>query len=291
MARRRPPHAGGRRSGGFALIVVLWTLVLIAFIVAHLTATGRTEIRIASNFVSNAAAQAAADGAINEAIFNLSDPRPEQRWPVDGIARELGVGASRVLVRVEDEATWINPSAASPALLDALLRATGSDPGSARSLAAAIGEWVGSPAVPRAQNVILAEYRAAGLDYGPPGSPLESLDELGRVLGMTPPVLRAIRPHLTLFGPAEPSPAGSDPVVAAAIAVARQGSPLAPTVNQLLPDQLTVRITAVASGPGNARVIRSAVVRTGATLPRGYSVLAWGSPANSDACPPAPLSR
>ena len=47
---------------GFALIIVQWTLVLIAFIVTHLTATGRTEIRIATNIVANAVAQAAADG-------------------------------------------------------------------------------------------------------------------------------------------------------------------------------------------------------------------------------------
>ena len=38
-----------RSSAGFALLIVLWTLVLIAFLVLHLTASGRTEIRIASN--------------------------------------------------------------------------------------------------------------------------------------------------------------------------------------------------------------------------------------------------
>ena len=52
------------RSRGFALLIVLWTLVLIAFVVAQVTAAGRTEIRIAGNLAANAAAQAAADGAI-----------------------------------------------------------------------------------------------------------------------------------------------------------------------------------------------------------------------------------
>jgi hypothetical protein len=36
---------------------------------------------------------------------------------------------------------------------------------------------------------------------------LETIEELGRVLGITPAVLAAIRPHLTLFGPPEPSAA------------------------------------------------------------------------------------
>ena len=185
MKKCPPRSARSRRNGGFALIVVLWTLVLIAFIVAHLTSTGRTEVRIASNFVANAVAQAAADGAIFETIFNLSDPAPAQRWPVDGTVHEIVIGNSRVQVRLEDEAWWINPSTASPVLIEALLRVTGSDPESAQRLAAAISEWVGSGgmgglassgATPRQQNALLAEYSAAGLDYSPPvGNGIERL--------------------------------------------------------------------------------------------------------------------
>src|SRR5215468_3279015 len=157
MRGRSASSAAGRQNGGFALIIVLWTLVLIGFIVAHLTASGRSEILIANNLVANSAAQAAADGAIFEAIFNLSDPKPEQRWPVDGTQRQVAVGNSRVVVRLDDEASWINPSTASPALLDALLRVAGSDPESARQLAAAISEWVGSADVPKPQQTLVAE--------------------------------------------------------------------------------------------------------------------------------------
>jgi general secretion pathway protein K len=255
---------------------VLWSLVLIAFIVAHVTTSGRTEIRIASNLVANAVVQAAADGAIFEAIFNQSDPRQDQRWPVDGKARELTIGSSRVTLRLEDEAWWINPNLASPALLEALLRATGSDPESARRLASAIGEWVGSAPAPRPQNLTLPEYQAAGLDYGPPVAPLETLDELGRVLDMTPATFAAIRPHLTLFGPPQPSAAAADPVVAAAIAETSQAEP-AVSANQPPPDVLTTRITATAFGPNNAGVTRSAIVRFGSVLPSGYETLSWGN--------------
>jgi general secretion pathway protein K len=253
-------------------------LVLIGFLVAHMTATGRTEIRIAGNLVTNAAAQAAADGAIFEAIFNLIDPRPEQRWPVDGAVHQLTIGNCRVLVQLVDEASWINPSSASPELLEALLRVTGSDAEVARRTAVAISEWVGSATASRPQETLLAEYRAAGLDYGPPGGPIETIDELGRVIGMTPAVLAAIRPHLTLFGPSEPNAATTDPIVAGALALLQPqtGSPATFRTNQAPPDVQVVRITALASGPGKARVVRSAVVRMGATLPQGYAVLAWG---------------
>jgi general secretion pathway protein K len=274
---RLPSNQARRRGAGFVLIIVLWTLVLIAFIVAHLTAMGRTEIRIAGNLVANAAAEAAADGAISEAIFKLSDPSPDQRWPIDGTAREVAIGRSRVILRLEDEARRINPNSAPPLLLEALLRAIGTNPESAHRLAAAIGEWVGSAAGVRSQDAVLSDYRAAGLDYGPPVTPLETLDELGRVLGMTPSVLAAMRPHLTLFGPPEPNPAGADPIVAAALALIAH-APQAGSVQSLaVPDVVTVRITAIALGPGNARVKRAAVVRIGPMLPHGYATLAWGA--------------
>jgi general secretion pathway protein K len=194
---------------------------------------------------------------------------------LDGTPHELAIGNSRVIVRLEDEAGRINPSSASPALLEALLRAAGSDPESARRLAAAISEWVGSAPTARPQEAVLADYRAAGLDYGPPGAPLETIDELGRVLGMTAAVLAAIRPHLTLFGPPEPNPASADPLVAAALATISPSSQTPAAVNQPLPDLITARIKANTVGPGNARVTKTAIVRVGPALPGGYAVLAW----------------
>jgi general secretion pathway protein K len=276
VPRRLHLAARRRRSRGFALLIVLWTLVLIAFVVAHITASGRTEVRIAENLVDNAVARAAADGAISAAIFNLSNPRPEQRWPLDGAPRPLAVGNSRIALRLEDEASRINPNLASPQLLQALLQTLGANPQIAQRLAGAIAEWVGTAQDPRPPEAVLAYYRAAGLDYQPPGAALESLDELGRVLGVTPAVLAALRPHLSLYAPAEPSPRGTDPVVLAALAaVAPAGDATAPSV-PTPPDIVTARITAVASGPGRARAERIAVVRIGAALPNGYAVLAWG---------------
>src|ERR1700693_4711776 len=178
MPPRQPWLGVPGRDRGFALIIVLWAFVLIALIVIHLTAAGRTELRIASNLAANAAAQAAADGAIYQAIFNLSDPRPERRWALDGAAHEIQIGRSRVALRLEDEAGRVNPNLASPELVAALLQVVGSDPRRATALAAAIVEWAGATTVRRPPETALADYQAAGLDYGPPGEPLQSLDGL-----------------------------------------------------------------------------------------------------------------
>jgi general secretion pathway protein K len=271
------PGANRRCERGFALLIVLWTLVLIAFIVAHIAVSGHSEIRIAENLADNAVTAAAADGAISEAIFNLSNPQPQERWPLDGSVRELPVGDCRVALRLEDEASRINPNLASPVLLQALLQTLGVNPQMAAHLAGAIAEWVGTAETQQPAAAILADYRAAGLNYGPPQAPLESLGELGEVLGMTPSVLALLRPHLTLYGPAEPNPNSSDPAVAAALAMVAETGDVAPSVDPTPPGIVTARIIADGSGPGDARVERVAVVRVGSALPGGYSVLAWGN--------------
>jgi len=245
-----------------------------------MTAAGRTESRIAGNLAANSRSQAAADGAIYEAIFHVSDARPDQHWPVDGSEHAVQIGQSRITLRLEDEAGRINPNLASGVLLEALLRAVGSPPETAGDLARAITEWVGS--AKRPVEELLAEYQMAGLDYGPPGAPLESLDELSRVRGMTATLFRALQPHLTLFGPADPNPAAADPVVSAALvlsgALAAPGVPASPPANpNASPDIIVARIHAAAEGPGNARVRRMAVVRIGGREPPGYRPLAWGN--------------
>jgi general secretion pathway protein K len=294
LVQGRPPCKPFSQSGrdrGFALLIVLWTLVLIAFVIAHVTATGRSELRIAGNLKSNAVAQAAADGAIYETIFNLADPRQDQRWLADGSSHILQIGASRILVRVEDEDGFINPNLASAALLEGLLRVVGAEPARAVDLARAITEWVGSAKARRSPEELLAEYRAAGLDYGPPRAPprspdapgatapLESIDELGRVRGMDPRLLAALRPHLTLFGSGVPNVDTADPIVTAALDFARaNGAPEAsasPSTNANS-QFVTARIHATAQGPGSAEVTRTAVVLIGAA-DRGYSLLTWGS--------------
>src|SRR5437773_12242806 len=88
----RLSSAEPRHSRGFALLIVLWVLVLIGFLVAQVVAAGHTELRIAGNLYANAAAESALEGAVNEALFHLADPQPERRWALDGQRRELVIG-------------------------------------------------------------------------------------------------------------------------------------------------------------------------------------------------------
>jgi general secretion pathway protein K len=264
------------RQRGFALLIVLWMLVLITFIVGYVISSGRREIQISMNIAANAAASAAAEGGVFQAIFALSNPREDQRPAANGSILKVEVGRSTVTLRLEDENGRINPNLASAKLLEGLLRAVGTGANAAADLADAITQWVGSASKLRDADQLAAEYRAAGLNYAPPETPVESIDELLRVRGMTAQAFAAIRPHLTLFGGREPNAASADPIVAAAQRFANQSGSSGPIFSGVGVDAQIVRISVSAHGPGNTQMAFTVIVRINSS-DGGYSILEWRS--------------
>ncbi|HEY2226283.1 MAG TPA: hypothetical protein VGI22_00820 [Xanthobacteraceae bacterium] len=254
---------------GFALIVVLWTVAFLALLGTQLLATGRQDAQLARNLLDAAVLEAAANGAVQRAVFGVLDGS-ERHWSPDGSVRIVHRGHVVVAVRVEDEADKINPNLASARLLQALMRQVGADPGTAAAVAASIIDWrLAGPA--DRPSATAARYAAAGRDYVPSGAPFASADELGAVLGMTDDLLARLRPHLTVFTDGDPSAATQDAVVAQALLAAGQADIDAEESGTGL-----VSITADARGPGQARFAIHVTVRTNAR-PEGprYQVLAY----------------
>ena len=102
-----------------------------------------------------------------------------------------------------------------------------------------------------------------------------SIDELGDVLGMTPALLQALRPHVTVWGEGPPDPRYADAVVLAALRELGRGALLPGGTGS---DALVVAITAAATGPGGSRFVRRATVAL-APDPRGkpWRVLSWST--------------
>jgi general secretion pathway protein K len=204
------------RPRGFALVTVLWTLAFLSLLGTGLIANARLNAQRVRNLLDGAAAEAAAEAALHQAIFALLDTS-ERRWRPDGRVHLLVHGENRVELRIEDENGKVNPNLASPELLQALLLQLGVDRRGAAALAAAIIDWRSPAHGPGALRAKAQPYAAAGRDITPPGTPFETLDELAEVLGMTPALLARLRPHLTLFTTSDPDVSTGDPVVAAAL--------------------------------------------------------------------------
>ncbi len=212
----RPDSQRDRAQSGFVLLIVLWTLALLALVGTQLVAAGRSDAQLARNLHDAAVLEAATRGAVQHAIYGMLEP-PERRWEADGTAHIVRSRSAVIAVRLEDEGGKVNPNLASDSLLRALLEQVGAPPATAASLAAAIADWRTPGAQPRKLGAKAAQYAAAGLDYGPPGTEFHDLDELGAVLGMTPELLARLRPHLTVYTEADPDGSTRDPVVAAVL--------------------------------------------------------------------------
>ena len=221
---------------GFALLVVLWTVALLALLGSWLVVAARDRTAMAGDLRTAARLEAAADGATQHAIFALL----KQQWTPDGSIRPVAVGAVPVSVFLEDEAAKLNPNQASAEALQALLRQLSVSQRLAQALAAAIVDWR-TPAGTTTANDLA------------PGAPFTRLADLAVVPGMTPDIMQRLRPHLTLFTSADPDPV---PTNGAADAVRIIG------------------IVAVSHGPGRAMFVRHIIVRTNARRSgRRYEIL------------------
>lgn len=251
-----------RHRRGFALLLVLWTLVPVSILFLTLSGVARSDSHLTFNLRDAAKLQAAADGGINTAVFALL------RSAAGTAPLRLNVGDATVAVRVTSLGGLVNPNNAAPELLRALLIRVGADPAQADRLAAAIVDWRAPgqqtrPGAPRAPA-----YQAAGLGYGPPGAPFETVDELREVLGMTPALFAALRPNLTLFNDHPPDPAIAPSAVRAALGDIGT-PPRPPQAGNIF------RISAAALAPDGARIMREAVIRFGPSNNRAWRVLSW----------------
>ncbi len=277
----------GHAANGFALILVLWILVLLAAIGVVLLANARSETAIAHNVVAAASAEALADAGIAHAGFNLSDPGSPDGWEADGGKHQLSLPGGLVTISVQDETWKINPNHASDRLLAALFETCGADGRRAKALGAAVADWVSPGETPTPSGAKLKQYQAAGLDYGPPGEPFASLDELRFVLGMTPEILSKVRPYLTLYTTSDqPDPrhapvlvrralalAAQDPDDAAGTAPPPEPGPAQDAEKANAERIVSVRVTAKSRNGG--LFVRQAVLRLTTENKKGYRVLEW----------------
>ncbi len=265
-----PPSIGDsapmtrRRDHGFALLVVLWTLALLALLGSHVTATARNATARASAIRAGAEAQVAAEGLVRQAIFRLLDSSP-RRWTADSRPHEAHRDGRREVVTIEDHAGRINPNATPPALMAALLKQVGVADPAAAGLAQSIAEW-------RSYGSAQA-YAAAGLSWAPPREPFATINEMALVRGMTPEVLDRLRPHITVYTDGRVDLGKASALVGQLLLSVGDSRPPPPQESTIL----IAEISALATVPGG-RAFRRVVVRVDPSEDEtadAFHVLAW----------------
>jgi general secretion pathway protein K len=102
-------------------------------------------------------------------------------------------------VKITDDSGKIDLNTPNDKLLTNLFAARGLDPDQAQGLAAAIKDWIDPDDDTTLNGAELAQYKAAGLSYGPRNAPFDTVSELQQVLGMNYELFSKIEPALTIY--------------------------------------------------------------------------------------------
>lgn len=223
--------AGVGRQRGFALLMVLWTLLLLAFIATVFNDNARTEVLLARNLVANARAEALADGGVYRAALGLTRSPREGGLRGNGqvyvwhpSSAEAGLPESgeapeeQVRFTIRDEGGKVNLNQATAPLLRELLIAVGVEPEKSAELADAIVDFRDEDNEKERQGAEARDYKRARLPWGPKNDAFVLVDELTYVLGMTPDIYRRVAPLLTIWGQGDlPHPYTAPPEVITAV--------------------------------------------------------------------------
>jgi general secretion pathway protein K len=183
---------------GIALLVVLWTLMLLSLLVVAFAQQTHLERQRVSNVIAAAAAASDLQAGLSLGISVLLDPKAPPGWIHDGSARELEFAGRRISVSIQDANGCVNVNEADIEQLKSLLRAVGVDGDAVRSLAAAIIDWRDSDSVLTPNGAELATYVENGWSTGPANRPFLSVGELKGVLDMPPDVADRLAPLLSV---------------------------------------------------------------------------------------------
>lgn len=189
-----------RRQSGVALVLVLWVITLLAVIAGNFAFSMRGEAQIARNLLSTAQAKAQADAGVQRAWLELMKPPTDlQRWQANGLAHEFALDEAELRVTIEDESGKIDLNFASDAILKGLFVSVGLSEEASVSLLDAVLDWRDADKFRRLHGAEEDDYRGAGKNYAPSDAPFETVDELQRVLGMTPELYRKLAAALTVY--------------------------------------------------------------------------------------------
>jgi general secretion pathway protein K len=232
-----PSDAGGFARGqgerGFAILVVIGTVGMLALAAALFSRVTNAQVRASAVAVETARARALAGAGINLAVLKLLDfranPNGKNRgFAIGGDTFGCRLDGNLIAAEAHDEGGKIDLNFAGERLLGALLRGLGVDGARTEALVDTILDFRDGDNVKRAKGAEDAEYRAAGRPQGPKNAPFAAVEELNQVLGLDAELYARLSPFVTAHSGKD----GIDPTVAQRqlIEILRRGdAPIAPS--------------------------------------------------------------
>ncbi|KRR27855.1 hypothetical protein CQ14_08415 [Bradyrhizobium lablabi] len=244
-------------QSGFALVAVIWTLGLITLLGMAVIVGARYRTKTSSNYASVAAAEMAAESAVNLVIAAALAPTPEQA--VNFPLRCRLPGGERATITVEEETGKIDLNTASPAALTRFFTALTGDQSRGSRIVSQIIEF----RKPKAQSTPGARPNEARFT---------TVMQLDQIDGMSPLLFRAALRHVTVrSGRPEPDMEAASPATLRLLNV----EPKQVAGKRGLPTGGSITIRADISASDGTRFIREALVSLEGGNGRPFVIREW----------------
>jgi len=195
----KPPRVGLGDQRGIALLVVLWTLMLLSLLVVAFAQQTRLERQRVSNVIAAATAGSDLQAGLSLGIGALLDPKASSSWIHDGSPHQLEFAGRRISVSIQDANGCVNLNEADIQQLQSLLRVVGVEGDDVRSLAAAIVDWRDPDSVITPNGAELATYIENSASTRPANRPFLSVGELKSIFGMPPGIADKLASLVSVF--------------------------------------------------------------------------------------------
>ena len=184
---------------GFALVLVLWILTLVAIMASSFTLTIQRETAITSAVRATAEASALAEAGIYYAIVKLFASDKEQSWQGFNSLYEIEFAGQKVRIKVADESGKIGINYANQEQLRQLFKAIKVDGELADQLVDAILDWRDKNDLQRLYGAEKEQYTAAGKNYAPRNGLFADMEELQMVMGITPQIYQKLQGMVSIY--------------------------------------------------------------------------------------------
>jgi general secretion pathway protein K len=190
-----------RRSSesGFALLLVIWVLALLAVLAASVAADSRSEAVIARNRLTAAQARALADAGVALAVMGLIDPNPVTRWRADGHPQSIQYGDGSATLAVEDEGGKIDLNSAPIELIGGLLDEFGIAPDERSVITNGILDRRREFATPNSLVPTRANLLGGAVPADLGTQPFADASELRLIPGVTRATYERLLPFVTVY--------------------------------------------------------------------------------------------
>ncbi len=195
---------------GVAMMVVVWMIMLMMTLAASLLYATRTLSNTVDYARRMADARAIADAATNYSVLQLFLPNKERDLLIGGTPLTWQYAGATVEIRVIGENGLIDINYANRELLKRILETAGLKNQEVDRWLDLIEDFRDVDNLKRLHGAEDDDYAKEGLAFGAKDAPIERIEELQQILGMTPAIYQILTHYLTVSS----GSAGINPMLA-----------------------------------------------------------------------------